>query len=87
MSLKDNIKDACDNLKGTFVSLVHGGIIQKQGLHALSCLKIYRCIVLPKALYQCENLNNLSNTYIMCLENTRRNISIGIPLDLSCHGR
>ena len=72
LSLKDNIKDACDKLKGTFVSLVHGGIIQEQGLHTLSCLKIYRCIVLPKALYGCENWNNLSNTDIMCLERAHR---------------
>ena len=48
MPLTDNIKDACDKLKGTFVSLVHGGVIHEQGLHTLSCLKIYRCIALPK---------------------------------------
>ena len=31
MSLKDNIKDACDKLKGTFVSLVHGGTFKSKG--------------------------------------------------------
>ena len=34
-------------------------------MHTLSCLKIYRCIALPKALYGCENWSNLSNAYIL----------------------
>ena len=72
MSLKDNIKDACDKLKCTFVSLVHGGIIHEQELHTLSCLKIYKCIVLPKALYGCENWSNLSNADILSLERANR---------------
>ena len=72
MPLKDNIKDACDKLKGTFVSLVHGGIIHGQGLHTLSCLKIYKCIALPKALYGCENWSNLSNADILSLERAHR---------------
>ena len=61
MSLKDNIKDAYDKLKGTFVSLVslvHGGIIHEQGLHTLSCLRIYRCTALPNAVYGFENWRN-----------------------------
>ena len=48
MSLKVNIKDASDKLKGTFVSLVNCGIVHEHGLHLLSCKKIYKCIVLPK---------------------------------------
>ena len=50
MSLKVNIKDASDKLKGTFVSLVNCDIVHEHGLHLLSCQKIYKCIVLPKAL-------------------------------------
>ena len=72
MSIKDNIKDACDKLKGTFVSLVNDGIVHEQGLLSLSCMKIYRCIVLPKALYGCENWSNLCNSDLLSLERAHR---------------
>ena len=35
MSLNDNIKDACDKIKGTFVRLVNSGIIHEHRLHPL----------------------------------------------------
>ena len=75
MSLKHvkiNIKDASDKLKGTFVSLVNSGIIHENGLHPLSCQKIYKCIVLPKALYGCENWNNMTESDVLTMERAHR---------------
>ena len=64
MSSKDNTIDACDRLKGTFVNLVNSSIFHEQGLHPLSCLKIYRCILLPKTLYGYEILSNISRGFL-----------------------
>ena len=72
MSLKINIKDASDKLKGTFVSLVNSGIIHENGLHPLSCQKIYKCIVLPKALYGCENWNSMTESDVLTIERAHR---------------
>ena len=72
MSLKTNIKDTSDKLKGTFVSLANSGIIHKNGLHPLSCQKIYKCIVLPKALYGCENWNNMTESDVLIMERAHR---------------
>ena len=72
LSLKANIKDASDKLKGTFVSLVNNGIIHENGLHPLSCQKIYKCIVLPKALYGCENWSNMTESDVLNMERAHR---------------
>ena len=72
ISLKVNIKDAYDKLKGTFVSLVNCGIVHDHGLHPLSCQKIYKCIVLPKALYGCKTWYNMTESGILSLEIAHR---------------
>ena len=72
LSVKGNIKEASDRLKGTFVSLVNSGIVHENGLHPLSCQKIYRCIVLPKALYGCENWSQQTETDILTVERAHR---------------
>ena len=72
MSLKVNIKDASDKLKGIFVSLVNCGIVHEHGLHALSCQKIYKCIVLPKALYGCTTWYNMTESGILSFEREHR---------------
>ena len=55
LSLKPNIKDATDKLKGTFFSLINSGNFHADSLHPLTCKKIYNAVVLLKALYGCEN--------------------------------
>ena len=72
MSLKVNIKDASDKLKGTFVSLVNCGIAHEHGLHPLSCQKIYKCSVLLKALYGCKTWYNMTESDILSLKRTYR---------------
>ena len=72
MSLKTNIKDASDKLKGTFVSLANSGIIHENRLRPLSCKIIYKCIVLPKALYGCENWNNMTGSDVLIMERAHR---------------
>ena len=72
MSLKVNIKDAFYKLKGTFISLVNCGIVHEHGLHPLFCQKIYKCIVLPKALYGCETWYTVTESDILSLERVQR---------------
>ena len=48
MSLKINIKDASDKLKGTFVSLVNSGIIHENGLHPCLVKKSTNVSYCPK---------------------------------------
>lgn len=70
--LKVNLKEAADKLKGTFLSLVHCGLVDASGLHPLSCKKLYCSVVLPKALYGCEVWYNLNETDILLLERAHR---------------
>ena len=67
-----NIKDATDRLKGTFLSLVHSGVLHQDNLHPLTCIKIYNSVVLPKALYGCENWFDLTESEILSLERAHR---------------
>ena len=72
MSLKVNIKDASDKLKEKFVSLVNCDIVHEHGSHPISCQKIYKCIVLPKALYGCETWYNMTEYDILSLARAYR---------------
>ena len=60
LSLKPCIKDATDKLTGTFFSLVNSGVFYGDTLHPLTCKKIYKAVVIPKALYGCEIWSALS---------------------------
>ena len=53
MSIDVSVKDACNKLRSTFLSLVNCGIYE-DGLNPLSVRRIYNAVVLPKALYGCE---------------------------------
>ena len=52
MSIGENVKLACNKLKGTFLSLENCGIYE-DGLNPL-LRQIYNSVLLPKALYGCE---------------------------------
>ena len=60
------------SFKGTFLSLVHSGVLHQDNLHPLTCIKIYNFVVLPKALYGCENWFDLTESEILSLERTHR---------------
>ena len=72
LSKKVNIKDATDKLKGTYFSLVNSGILLQETLHPLTCSTIYKSIVLPKALYGCEYMDNFTNSEKLILERAHR---------------
>ena len=67
MSLDKNVKDACNKIRNTFLSLVNCGIHQ-DGLNPLTPKRIYNPVVLPKALYGRELWSNLHPNHIMSLE-------------------
>ena len=62
------IKHATDRLKGTFLSLVHSGVLHQDNLHPLTGIKIYIAVVLSKALYGCEKWFDLMECEILLLE-------------------
>ena len=68
---KDNVKQICSKIKCTYLSLVNSGI-QADGLHPLTSNKIYKTVVLPKALYGSEMLYNVSNSDILSMEQCHR---------------
>ena len=72
LSLKPCIKDATDKLKGTFFSLVNSGVFYGDTLHPLTCKKIYKAVVIPKALYGCEIWSALSPDESLTLERAHR---------------
>ena len=65
-----NIKDCTDKLKGTFMSIANCGLFSD--LNSLTCTKLYRSVVLPKAFYGCESFSNLSDSIIIQLERAHR---------------
>ena len=48
LNLNVNIKDCTDKLKGTFMSIANCGFFSD--INPLTCIKLYRSVVLPKAL-------------------------------------
>ena len=70
LKLNVNIKDCTDKLKGTFMSIANCGLFSD--LNPLTCIKLYRSVVLPKALYGCESWSNLSDSSIIQLERAHR---------------
>ena len=72
LSKKLNIKDVTDKLKGTYFSLANSGILLQETLHPLTCITIYKSVVLPKALYGCEYINNITESEMVTLERSHR---------------
>ena len=70
LKLNANIKDCTDKLKGTFMGIANCGLFSD--LNPLSCIKLYKSVVLPKALYGCESWSNLSENGITQLERAHR---------------
>ena len=68
--LSFNLKEYVDKLKGTFMSLAKGGLINY--LNPITCRNMYYSFVLPKALYGCECWCNLTSGNIFLLERAHR---------------
>ena len=71
MCLADSVREASTKLRGTFLSLVNSGL-HPNGLNSCTFLKIYKSIMLPKALYVCELWSCLSLSNITQLERSHR---------------
>ena len=70
-SLDDSVKEAATKLKGTFLSLINSGI-HEGGLNPITSKRIYKSVVLSKALYGCELWNSLLPKHIDILEKAHR---------------
>ena len=51
---------------------MNSGIFYDKSLHPLTCKKFYNAVVIPKALYGCENWFALSSTELLTLERAHR---------------
>ena len=51
---------------------MNSGIFYDNSLHPLTCKKIYNAVVIPKALYGCENWFALSSTELLTTECAHR---------------
>ena len=71
MSTEVNVTNACCKLRGTLLGLVYSGI-HEDGLHPTTSLKMYNCIVVPKALYGCELWDKVTQSDILKLEKAHR---------------
>ena len=70
--LSESLKDCNTKLRGTTLSLNACGVGEANGLHPLSCKKIYKSVILPKGLYGCELWYNLTDSEILFLERSHR---------------
>lgn len=71
LDLSENIATSCDRLRKSFFSIVDCGIY-RNGLHPVTCKKIYESIVLPKALYGSELWNGVTDTQLLPLRKLHR---------------
>ena len=65
------VSKGCDRGRGTFMSLAGSGVRPK-GLNPLTSCKLYKTIVLPRALYGCELWYELTSECINQLERFQR---------------
>ena len=66
-----DVKCLDGKLRGTFFGLIKDGI-HRNGLNPLTSYRIYKSIVLPRALFGSEMLNPLSENDLLVLERTHR---------------
>ena len=71
LSFQDNIDTSCRKLRSTLLSLVNVGL-HPGGLSPLTSFKIYKSVVIPKALYGCEIWPSQSKTKQLQLEQAHR---------------
>ena len=73
LSKKVNIKHVTDKFKkGTYFSLANSEIPLLETLHLLICITIYKSVVIPKALYGCEYINNITESEMVTIERSHR---------------
>jgi hypothetical protein len=73
LNINMNISISCDKLRKPFFSIVDCGIY-RNGLHPLTCKKIYVLVVLPKALYGSELSSGITETKLHPLYNYITNV-------------
>ena len=66
-----SIDDSCHKLKSTLLGLLNVGV-HENGLRPFTSLKLYKSIVLPKALYGCELWSEINKTQSAQLERAHR---------------
>ena len=71
MDIDDNVKLGISKLLGTYFSIMNCGI-HENGISPLTSFKLYRSLVLPKALYGCELWSDLSQSQLLRLERSHR---------------
>ena len=71
MNIDDNVNMSISKLRGTYFSLMNCGI-HENGISPLTSYKMYKSLVLPKALYGCELWSDLSQAQLLRLERSHR---------------
>ena len=57
------IDDSSHKLKSSLLGLLNVGV-HENGLHPFTSLKLYKSVVLPKALYGCELWSEINKTQV-----------------------
>jgi hypothetical protein len=79
--LKQTVRESSSKLRKTFYSIINCGIYD-DGIHPLSAIKLYKTIVLPRALYGSELWSDLNQDHMSTLEIAHRfclKVIQGIP--------
>ena len=63
----ENVHNACIRLRGTLLAIANSGLCS-DSLNPLTLYKIYKSVVIPKALYGCELWNSISKSSLLELE-------------------
>ena len=71
LSTKTCIAEACNKLRGTFLSICNSGV-HPDGLNPVSSKKLYNVILIPKSLFGCELWSSISETGMLKLERSHR---------------
>ena len=71
LNFNENIDISCRKLRSTLLSLVNVGL-HPEGLNPMTAYKIYKSVVIPKALYGCEIWPSQSKTRQLQLEQAHR---------------
>ena len=71
MKISSCITNANAKLRSSFFSIINNGIYEN-GIHPITSLKIYKSVVLPKALYGCELWHDINRTQVVKLERSHK---------------